>query len=308
MTMRRWSVAVIGLVVLLGVSWGTPKEPVGVLVEIQGSVQVRRHHSRQWFPAQINLPLYPGDSLRVGHDGLAVLWLSDGTMRCLKAGSRWTVPHPTASHPSMWQELWASLRRRWRLIPTQVFTTVAAARNFKLTFKGVTILFPRNSRILNERPLLDWHPVPGAQGYRITIGLFDRNPATWETVVERPPLRYPDDAPPLMPGKVYVWRVEAIGAIGSDSAWFTVVPSAEARDIRFTLQRLKERVSRPDAYAAIGANFLESRKCYSDAIRLIWQTVGRSPQNPAVQIALAQLYHLVGLSDESAPTNPTLEP
>lgn len=66
MTMRRWSVAVIGLVVLLGVSWGTPKEPVGVLVEIQGSVQVRRHHSRQWFPAQINLPLYPGDSLRVG--------------------------------------------------------------------------------------------------------------------------------------------------------------------------------------------------------------------------------------------------
>ena len=126
--------------------------------QIQGSVQVRRHHSRQWFPAQINLPLYPGDSLRVGHDGLAVLWLSDGTMRCLKAGSRWTVPHPTASHPSMWQELWASLRRRWRLIPTQVFTTVAAARNFKLTFKGVTILFPRNSRILNERPLLDWHP------------------------------------------------------------------------------------------------------------------------------------------------------
>ncbi|MFA0750736.1 MAG: hypothetical protein SLRJCFUN_001139 [Candidatus Fervidibacter sp.] len=306
--MRRWSVVMGCLVGLLGVSWSLAKEPVGVLVEVKGSVQVRRHQSRQWLPAQINLPLYPGDTVRVGHESLAVLWFADGTMRRLKAGSRWTVPQPPAPRPSMWQELWASLRQRFRLTSEQTLNTVAAARTLTLPLKGVTILFPRNSRILSDRPVLDWQPVPKAQGYRITIGLFDRNPPTWETVVERPPLRYPDDAPPLVPGKVYVWRVEAIGVAESDTAWFVVVPPAEARDLRFTLQRLRERVSHPDAYAAIAAEFLESRKCYSDAIRLIWQTVGRSPQNPAVQIALAQLYHLVGLSDEPAPLHPTSEP
>lgn len=299
--MWRWLVVTGCLVSLLGAGQGAPKEPVGVLVEMKGMVQVRRHQARRWYPAQVNIPLYPGDAVRVGHDSSAVIWFPDGTVHRLKAGAYWTVRHPTTQRPSMWQELWASLQRRFRLVFDTPSTTVAAARTPDVSLKGVTILFPRNSRTLNDRPIFEWQPVPGAQGYRITVGIFDREPATWEVIVDRPPFRYPDDAPALMPGRVYVWRVEAIGTTGSDSAWFVVVPPAEVRDIRFALQRLREQIPNPNAYAVMAANLLENRQCYSDAIRLIWQTLGKSPQNPTLQMTLAQLYGLVGLNGKSTP-------
>lgn len=303
--MCRWGVLVLvgGLVALLGVASGT--EPAGVLVEAQGQVQIRRARTARWFAARVNMPLYSGDTVRVGHDSHAAIWFPDGTLRRLKAGARWTVQKQNKQRPCMWQELWVSLRHRFRPTPEKSLTAVAAARTWLKTNKaGLIALAPRNSRVLDSRPQFDWQPVPGAQGYRITIGFFDAAPATWETIVKSPPFRYPSDAPTLTPGKVYLWKVEAIGATGGDSAWFTVVPPAEARDICFTLQRLRQQGINPSAYAVMAASFLRSRQCYSDGIHLIWQILGRSPQDPAVQTALAELYDLVGLSGHPAPINP----
>lgn len=294
--MRR-PLGCIGGLMLLLVGIAFAGEPAGVLVEVKGQVQVRRAHTARWRPARVNTPLYAGDTVRVGHDSSAAIWFPDGTLRRLSAGARWTVRHAAERRSSMWHEVWASLLQRFRPASEKSLTVVAAART--ASPKGGTgpvALSPRNSRVLSDHPEFDWQPVPGAQGYRVTVGFFDAAPTTWETVVARPPFRYPDDAPPLVPGKVYVWRVEAIGATGSDTAWFAIVPPAEARDIRFTLERLQRKVTDPVAYTVMAACFLETRHCYSDAIALLRRTAGRAPHDPALRNALARLYDLVGLS------------
>jgi len=119
-------------------------------------------------------------------------------------------------------------------------------------------------------------------------------------VVNRNSLRYPDDAPELKPGKVYIWQVEAIGVPNaSESAWFAVLHPAEARDIKFALQQLRSKAPDFIAYSLVAASFLESRGCYSEAISNLKVALKQSPHQPEPRFLLANLYENIGLSEHA---------
>lgn len=276
------------------------ENPVGIITEVKGHVQIKRAGERAWKTAKVNMPVYIGDVLRTGSDGRAVVWTPTGQVQTI--GPRKTVRMAPVKNPrkSLWREVWTSFVSWMKAnFSEESLAQVAAARTpISSPVKNHLILLsPRNTKVLEERPVFTWAEVEGAQGYRVTIGFFDGSKRIWETVVNKNSLRYPIDAPELKPDKVYVWEVEAIGVPNaSESAWFVVLHPAEARDIKFTLRQLRDKAPDFLAYSLVAASFLESRGCYLDAISLLEDALKKSPRQPEPKFLLATLYETVGLS------------
>lgn len=277
-------------------------EPVGVVTKFEGQVQVKRASSKGWTKVHLNMPLYPGDVVRTGDSGRVVIWLQVGRPRVIGAKKTETILSVGAQRDSLWREVWQAFTKRMRAnLAEESLAAVAAARPILADLsqeKLPTILTPRNTKVLDGRVEFRWREVQGAQGYRVTIGLFEGQNRVYETTATRPPLRYPDDAPALKPGKSYIWQVEAIGVSKStDSAWFVIVPPPEARDIRFALQRLKEKSSDAITYALMAASFLESRGCYADAFQVLQPALKEAPERADLRLSLAHIYDAIGLDE-----------
>ncbi|MER3500536.1 MAG: hypothetical protein IMHGJWDQ_001638 [Candidatus Fervidibacter sp.] len=297
--MRRALIGFLIAQVLAGAAVGRAENPVGVITEVKGQAQIRRAHRKAWQPVQVNMLVYPGDTLRTGNNARVVVWTPVGRAMAIGACKSVSFKPVGEGRPSLWREVWGSFVKRMRAnFSEDSLTTVAAARSLpaSLDNKRLTLLSPRNTRILEVRPIFVWSEVEGAKGYRITIGFFDEGRRVWETIVSHPPFRYPDEAPDLKPGKVYVWQVEAIEVVDAvESAWFVVVPPAEARDIRFTLQQLRQRTPDLLVYSLMAASFLEEKSCYADAIKVLKGALERFPQQPEPRFLLATLYETIGL-------------
>lgn len=277
-------------------------EPVGVITKVQGQVHVRRATAKAWRVAHLNMPLYPGDWVKTGKNGRLVIWLQVGHPQTIEANKTVKVTSERTPRNSLWREVWIAFTKRMHAnLAEESLAAVAAARSV-LTGdwpeRLPLILTPRNTRVANRKIAFRWQEVPGAQGYRVTVGFFDEPSRVWETTVAHPPLIYPNDAPPLQPGKVYVWRVETIGeGKGTDSAWFMPVPSAEARDIQFALKNLEARSPDVATYALIAAGFLDSHGCYADALQLLQSAIRAAPDREDLRLSLAHFYDVVGLKE-----------
>ncbi len=276
------------------------ENPVGVITEVKGAVYIRRAGKGPWLPARLNMPIYAGDVLRTGAKAKVVVWTPNGRAETLGPNKTVSVAPVKGVRDSLWREAWTSFVGRMRnSFSEESLATVAAARfsSSVLDKNRLTLLSPRNSKVLDARPTFVWTKVENAKGYRVTIGFFDEGKRVWEVTVNSTSLRYPEDAPELKPGKVYIWQVEAIGIPeASESAWFAVLNPAEARDIKFALQQLRSRSPDFVAYSLMAASFLESRGCYSDAISILKAAIKQAPRQPEPQFLLANLYETVGLN------------
>ncbi len=277
-------------------------EPVGVVTKVQGQVHVRRAKAKAWQAAHLNMPLYPGDWVRTGKNGRLVIWLQVGHPQTIEANKTVKATAERTPRDSLWREVWGAFTKRMHAnLTEESLAAVAAARSAfveALPERLPLILIPRNTKVANRKITFRWQEVLGAQGYRVTVGFFDEPSRVWEATVARPPLIYPDDAPPLQPGKVYVWRVEALGeGKGADSAWFMLVPSAETRDIQFALRNMEARSSDAATYALMAVGFLDSRGCYADALQLLQSAVKAAPDRKDLRLSLAYLYDAIGLKE-----------
>ncbi len=301
--MRRLFVSFVIAQVLMVAVAAKAENPVGVITEVKGQVQIKRAGKGSWQPARVNMPVYAGDVLRTGSNGRVVVWTPTGRAQSLGPKKTVSINPVKSPRDSLWREVWGSFVSRMKAnFSEENLATVAAARApISLPAKNrLVLLSPRNTKVLEERPTFVWTEVENAEGYRVTVGFFDDEKRVWETVVNRNSLRYPDDAPELKPDKIYIWQVEAIGVPNaSESAWFAVLHPAEVRDIKFALQQLRSKTPDFVAYSLAAASFLELRGCYSEAISILKASLKQSPHQPEPRFLLASLYETVGLSEHA---------
>lgn len=276
------------------------ENPVGVVTEVKGSAYIKRSGSSSWLPVKVNMPVYAGDMLKTKQGAKVVVWTPSGRAETLGSNKTVSIVHAKNSRNSLWREVWTSfVGRMKRSFSEESLATVAAARSlvYDPEKDRLTLISPRNTKVLDGQPVFVWSDVGNAKGYRVTVGFFEEGNRVWETIVNGTSMRYPENAPELKPNKVYIWQVEAIGVPeAQESAWFVVLNPAEARDIRFTLQQLRSKAPDLVAYSLMAASFLELRGCYSDAISILRAAIKHAPKQPEPRFLLASLYETVGLN------------
>lgn len=297
--MKQWLLGLLAVQVLTVTVAVRAENPVGVITEVKGYVCIKRAGKSSWQQAKVNMPVYAGDTLRTGSKGKVVVWTPTGRAQTLGPNKTVKVNPVKSVRESLWREVWDSFVGRMKAnFSEENLATVAAARApvSSLDKNRLTLLSPRNTKTLEANPTFTWTEVENAKGYRLTVGFFEEGNRVWETTVNQTSLRYPDNAPKLKPGKVYIWQVEAIGVPdATESAWFVMLHPAEARDIKFTLQQLKSKAPDFLAYSLAAASFLESRGCYLEAILTLRTAIKQSPRQPEPRFLLASLYETVGL-------------
>ena len=206
-----------------------PAEPVAVITQPKGEVTIRRGGEEARCPSTCFL--LPGDEVRTGADGSAVLSqvyrpierLIDNQLRLIR-----TWP-PTSDADVVTAEIFDSLRRYY----------VGAWESATRPPQTLHLESPRNGLGLTGSPRFEW---TGPTGARYELRLSDNaHKVLWTACTERTSLDYPagkldgdtactererkspDFKRPLAPG-TYNWEVTAVAAAHQfyDAASFTV--------------------------------------------------------------------------------------
>jgi hypothetical protein len=171
------------------------------------------------------------------------------------------------------------------------------------------ILHPRNTLILDDRPLLRWHDT-GASSYTVEI-FADGQPVWSRSKVTGNQLRYPKGAPALQTGVDYLLQVrdEASGRISTEDPAKGLGFRLIEPELRAAIQAQQvaiERLPGLDAserklalafyYASVGST--SERRLIGEAILLVEE--GRlAASTPAVQLWHGDLLRVVRLSQEA---------
>lgn len=193
-TMNCRLLHLVVLFVLIGVLLGcggdgtpTPEPDLGpnLLIETGGSVSLNRAGWKDYAPVSFGVVVHKGDLIRPDEGQEARVLCADLTLLTVKRekGCACNVAEPVLLYDT---------------------TSLRAPRN-PSAGQIPYILYPRNTTILEDRPLLRWNDT-GASSYAVAV--FHGGKALWEQPgVQGSEMRYPDDAPALDPGVDYLLMV-----------------------------------------------------------------------------------------------------
>jgi hypothetical protein len=158
------------------------------------------------------------------------------------------------------------------------------------------IISPRNTSIIELKPLLKWNPVKGSKSYRVSVTGPDVN---WETTVSQSQVMYGGNAP-LKSGIRY--RVIVTAESGETSTSDSVTGFERLDDD--TVARLKANIMmvtdqkdiNEEAAVLALAHLERSNELYVAAIERLTHWVAQGNQSAAVQQLLGNLYWQMGLS------------
>ena len=151
--MRRLFVGFVIAQVLVVAAVAVAENPVGVITEVKGQVQIKRAGKSAWLPARVNMPVYAGDVLRTGSNGKVVVWTPTGRAQTLGPKKTVSINPVRGTRDSLWREVWGSFVNRMKSnFSDENLATVAAARaSISLPAKNrLVLLSPRNTKVLEE--------------------------------------------------------------------------------------------------------------------------------------------------------------
>ncbi len=225
------------LIVALLVFSGPVLAAEGVLLAVSGNVSVQYYGSDR--PAEIGFRLRPGDTVR-SLGGEASGMLDDGRMFRVAQDEEYAVPGDRAAGPAgvLASRLMGSIRGM-----------VSRGRSFtsgELVPGGadIRLFHPHNAFILPEDLKFEWKPVEGVD--RVEIILKSPSPVyiqTFMAAAGESGAFFPREAPPLMPGVRYFWKIRELGAVErepltSEVVWFTVLEPARVEDVQGYLKAI----------------------------------------------------------------------
>ncbi|MBI4410257.1 MAG: hypothetical protein HY561_11145 [Gemmatimonadetes bacterium] len=208
-------------------------DPVAVLVQITGAVQVQKAGQRTPVAATPGMQLAPGDRVIVPAGGRAVLLHKSGKMET--ATTSVTIAEPqTRQSAGLFSQTVSTLTK----VATTDARTQPNRQGMIRPIAGAAVpISPRNGiKVLGLRPRFVWFRIPDAQAYTVQLRRLD-GPCAERPARDRPafcePARFetgPDtvwgpsrmDAP-LIPGAKYEWAVAAVGGRVSEPHRFQVI-------------------------------------------------------------------------------------
>ncbi|GAB4425762.1 MAG: hypothetical protein OHK0015_06020 [Chloroflexi bacterium OHK40] len=278
------ALAALLLVAALTMTLRAPAPPdgtlVGMVVAVQGTLELRSVGWNAFVPVAAGAHLQAGDRLRLEPGAQARVVCADGTLIEVQAGN---APVPCQSQA---ERLFDIARVPWA-------NAVLSAGDAALP----RVIMPRATALLTTMPAVRWTAVDGTDSY--TVILYREGEELWrETAQDTTTLPYPADQPPLEPGPIYRFAVtveDGPEEIAQGSG-VQVLDAQQGQAIRAEARQI-EQLDVDDAIRfLLLANLYASHGLYAEALVLL-----ESPEDPSAQPALFQLrgdiYLAVGLPE-----------
>ncbi len=220
-----------------------------LLVRADGAVEISRQNwaANQWSPVSVGALVADADLLEV-QDGSATLLCPDWSVQEMTGGPE-SPPCPRAD-----------TARRYRY----------DGYEFRSSVRGIDdevpyILFPRQTLILDDRPLLRWHDT-GGSNYRVSIEASGE--PIWSVAdVTGTELRYPDTAPALEPGKTYQLVVQ-----DTDTGRSSLEDSTRGTGFRLASEEERDAIAEQQAQIAALDELDDAEQQLAIAVYLISQS------------------------------------
>lgn len=292
--MKRWPVLIgsmLSLMALLSVCNGPPPPPVdhpNLLVAVDGEVQLKREGWSEYTTADFGTLIQYDDLLKV--NGTAAILCGDLTLKTLEGLDSCPCP------------------------PGPGLLSYEGAHYRKIPDNAPYIQHPRNTLVLDARPLLRWHDT-GAGDY--TIAIMQGGKPVWgpETITGHE-IEYPAGAPPLQPGEDYLLvvrdndtRIES-GKDPTPGIGFQVI----AADDRATIETHRDEILALSSLDGPARNFAlavyyatwqapedeggEGRGLWGEAWLLL-ESVAQTHNTPAVHLWMGGVLAAMKLPDEA---------
>jgi len=298
MTTTRAGVFLTAALILAWVSVAVAADPVGVLTEIRGQVEVKRAGETQWTVVQPLLALRPGDQLRATGDARAALVFTGGRgAQAVSAGnSPFTVQPPAIAAASdkvkglvgSVTDFLSGKQKDLAYLPL----SVRSVRPPK-----VTQIQPRATQLLGTPVVFEWS---GSNTLRYKIRLLGPHGQIWEQEnLPRKPVTYPSSAPLLEPGVSYTWQLEPTGQPMQQTE-FQLLPPADAARVRESLALLSPASLSgysASSVAMMRAGYEMRDRLYADARRELMTALTNDPDEPTLHLLLGQVYDSIGLGE-----------
>ena len=273
-------------------------DPVGVLTEIRGQVEVKRAGEAQWTAAQPLLALRPGDQLRATGDAHAALVFTGGRgAQAVSAGnSPFTIQPPaTAAASDKVKGLVGSV------------TDFLSGKQKDLAYLPLSVrsvrppkvvqIQPRATKLLDTPVVFEWS---GSSTLHYKVRLLGPHGQIWEQEnLPRKPLTYPSSAPALEPGASYTWQLEPTGQ-SMQQTEFQILPPADAARVRESLELLSPASLSgysASSVAMMRAGYEMRDGLYADARRELMTALASNPDEPTLHLLLGQVYDSIGLGE-----------
>jgi hypothetical protein len=198
----------------------------------------------------------------------ALLVLLTGVGMAQKSGPRRPLPKPASGPRGFEQSTGRDAASR----------LIAAAA----TRGPLAPVAPYEGLAYDARPMFVWEAALGARSYHFVLrdGADTSARIVYETDVSEPRLVYPTDAPALVPGQLYMWRVSTRGILerkSGPSVTFFVLTSRDATPIRKVLEKLLAPQSATDRLRQ--ARIFAQYGVWYDALRIAGEAVTYDPSD-----------------------------
>lgn len=168
---------------------------------------------------------------------------------------------------------------------------------------------PLEGLAFDPHPMFKWEPIFGTKAYRFTlydgdVYLNPKAPVVYETQAATAQLIYPNTAKPLVPGKLYSWRVgtPATSGKGMDlgrSVNFFVLNGEDAMQLKTALAKSKLIAPKTVQDRLRQAHIFEEYGVWYDALRIANELAEQNPNDAAAQAYYDSLMdRLEGKSDK----------
>ncbi len=268
----------------LGLSMPTPAVASEfLLIDVNGSAQIRRSGQSQYQPARGGMRLNLGDLVRT-QGGAQV------RIRCSDLTTTWTMN--------------SNIERGvvWGCPPDGGFS-LRVGRQSDNILGGIDptlpyIVTPRRTVISDPQLVLRWNPVAGASRYTVQVIGSD---VTWETEVSGTQVQYPG-TPPLTPGVDYRVIVEADTGVssqldvGSETATFEVLYPEDLELVAADIAQIREQGFPEETEALAIADIYIRDDLLAEAIEMLEPFVASGTQTLEVYQVLGDIYRYVGLN------------
>ena len=255
---------------------------LNLLIVVEGKVRLKRDDWPAYHPTAFGAALGRGDQL-YPEQGAKALVLCDGL-------TIWTVPPGVPS----------GLTNGCPPVPApplvRGISLIGSTRGGSDPFIPY-IISPRMTRILSDRPTLQWNAVRGVSSYTVQVRGEDLQ---WETEVDEDRIVYPGE-PPLELGGTYLLIVTAdngssSGDEGAVGLGFTLLTEEEAAPVHAAVEQLKAFGLPSEAEAFALAQLYAGQGLIAEAIETLEALATTGNQETAVYRVLGDLYQRIGLN------------
>ena len=275
--------------------------PVGLLSRVSGKVEIRRAQGKADTPALTADFLNPGDRVRTeGNSEATFLFCPE--LRSAKIGANAEIQFEATTLKVLKGRL--SEERRvpsCRLPPNLALAGASQLQSGMLRLRGSRLVLrsPSHTSIATLRPRFRWDAVEHATAY--DLKLMDREESVlWRQGLSSTEVQYPTEAPALVWGQKYWWRVTAREdeeIVTEAGSYFQVLPQGQAEQVHSTEGNLRRMLE--ENPADNGPRFLliflyEENDMLDEAARVYGELTARIGTHEWIQNRLAELLSKLG--------------